>query len=262
MFNITHYSLFFMKEAYFRINYFIISFIIISIYSLFFFNEYILQILYPIRLLNIDLNNSILHDWILRHLYSNVLDHYNTFSTINNNLVYDCYPIFEINIINNNILYIYIYIYIIILSLLPILLYHIYLFVLPGLYNYELENIRKLLFLFIIIYIIYCKYIHIIFIVIIMSITYNNYYELYEYEFDIEFNFVEYISDNIKLMLLFYINIIVLLFSIYSTNIYKYIYITTNLFMIKSIIICIIYIALLYTCDFIIFIHKQYLKKN
>lgn len=149
MSNITNYSLFFMIELKYRCFYFLLSFFISSFYILFYFNDFLVQLLQPIEYLNLDLNINYLYNFLFYNLYNSFYDLYMLNSktllcSYNENLVFDYYPVFEINIHNNNILYLKLFFYLNSIFLFPILLYHFYLFFLPGLYLYEYLIIKKL----------------------------------------------------------------------------------------------------------------------
>lgn len=211
MFSFTNYSLFFLTEIKYRIFYILFSTSLILVYSIVYLNLFLILLLKPLEYLNLDLN---LHSLSI-FLFDNLLYDFYESDNLNNKIFtykngslnfFDYFPVFEININNNSLLYFYLILYILILFIIPIFIYHIYVFILPGLFLYELCSIKKKIFFFYIIFYFYIKYFNSFFIYIILCLTYNNFYEYYNYEFDIEFDFLYYIKVHVKLILLFYIN--------------------------------------------------------
>ena len=202
MFSFTNYSIFYITEFKYRFFYIFLNFIIISIYTLYYFNFLILLILKPVDFFAFDFNFVSLVHFLCFHLGYSFYDSYdlNTDLIVSDSfqemihMAHDYYPVFEININSNTFLYLYIFEYFIFLFLFPILLYQIYLFLLPGLYLNEVLLLKKKYMLFLFLFIIFIKYISNVLISLYFFFTFNNYYEFYNYEFDIEFNFIYFIK--------------------------------------------------------------------
>ena len=84
--------------------------------------------------------------------------------------------------------------------------------------------------------------------------SYNNFYEFYNYEFDIDFNLIDYISTNINLILLYHVNI-VLLFILYNrdtTTLLYFSYLAVNILLFVNVTIFLLYIFVYYVSTFFI----------
>jgi Sec-independent protein secretion pathway component TatC len=255
MHNITNYSVFYIIELKVRLFYFFLSLFINSVYTIVYLTDFLVQFLQPLEYLNMDLNMDSLCNFLLFTLTANLnFDAPLLSSTIVNEVVFDYYPVFEINMTNNNSLYIGFFIYLNIIYVVPILFYHVYLFITPGLYKYEYKYITRLLCGYFCICVFYIYKVHNILVILVLYITYNNFYEFYNYEFDIDFNLIDYISTNINLILLYHVNI-VLLFILYNrdtTTLLYFSYLAVNILLFVNVTIFLLYIFVYYVSTFFI----------
>lgn len=84
--------------------FFLLSFILLFIIYL---NELLIQLLDPIEYLNLDIQSNLLYNFFFFNNISSFYDIDNInnvvfFNVSNENLIFDYYPIFKININNNN----------------------------------------------------------------------------------------------------------------------------------------------------------------
>lgn len=88
MFSFTNYSLFYMTELKYRFFYIFLNIFIISIYSLYYINFFIIMLLKPLESLNLDFNNNIFIQFIVDNFFFN---NYDFFSFHSESIVSDSY---------------------------------------------------------------------------------------------------------------------------------------------------------------------------
>ena len=268
MFSFTNYSVFYITELKYRLFYIFLNFSIIGAYTIYYFNFFILLLLKPIDFFIFDFHFSSLIHFIGFNLGFNFYDNNN----LNTDLIvsdsfremvdmtYDYYPIFEVNINSNTSLYLYIFQYFIFIFIFPILFYQIYLFFLPGLYVYEVSWLKKKYVFFFFLFFIFTKYINNFLISLYFFFTFNNYYEFYNYEFDIEFNFLSFIKWHLLILFLFYINTIFFLFFSNKKNDFLKILLILINFYLTPFFFIFFFIFIFYLNDFVLLFLNQITK--
>lgn len=207
MFSFTAYSIYYLTEIRYRTFYIFLNCFIINLYTFFYFNFFVMYLLKPLEYINIDLNTTVLAEYLQKtvdFIFFNEV----VFTTVNNFRPFDFIPLLEININTNTSLYFYIFIYLFFIFTFPVILYQLYLFILPGLFFFEYVSLKKKIYFYILNLYFFFKFIIPYMIYFIFFLTFNNYYEFYNFEFDIEFNFSYYILTHIKILLLSYLTLI------------------------------------------------------
>ena len=222
MYNLTNYTILFISEIRNRLFYISLGLLCILLLCFYNINDLLIQLLYPIDNVQIEINNKslsyFLHNSLIKnHLYDFINNKINLIEN-NNNVIFDHFPLFEINIDNNNTLYFKILLYFISLFTLPLLLYHIYLFIIPSLYYNEYIKLKKLLLIILLLIYFYLYYLNNVVIKFFLNITYNQFQEFYNYEFDIEFNLYNYINLYIYSFIFFIIHILYILYLVSYCN--------------------------------------------
>ena len=212
MINVTNYSVYFLIELKNRMLYLLVSFLLNGVYILLYINDYLVHFLRPIEYLNLDFTLDMLCNYIISHMRDGIHDSeivtpfQEVTSSVISNSEFDYYPVFEINVSDNSSIYVGFFLYLNLIYMVPLLIYHSYLFVLPGIYKHEYLFFSRCIALFYTSCYIYITSVHSLIICISVYVTYNNYYEFFNYEFDIDFNLLQYIDMNIQFLLLFYVN--------------------------------------------------------
>lgn len=224
MFLFTSYSVFFITEIRYRLYFILISFFLLFLYIGTFLNYFLIDVLEPIEYMNLDWSTSFMYKYLFEFIkYINTdiflsVKHVivlNTYHVTNN--VSDHYPVFEVNISQNSYLYFYLLCYLSASFMLPMLMYHIYLFLVPGLFLYELRTAQIRIFQFMFFYFFFIFFIKKIILIFFLNVTYNNYYEFLNYEFDFVFDIYAYVVCNVYITCL-YIFYCLLYLSMYKKN--------------------------------------------
>ena len=241
MFLFTSYSVFFLTEIRYRFFFLLISSFLVCFYTGTFFNYFLVDFLEPIEYMYLDWSTSFMYKYLFELLkfvnigFSHEVKNQTVYSihTIINN-VSDYYPVFEINISQNTYLYFYLLCYFCISFMIPLFIYHIYLFLVPGLFLYELQFIQFFFFKFLFFYFLFFFFLKKIVLVFFLNITYNNYYEFLNYEFDFVFDIFSYVICNFNLTCLFICYFLLYLSIIKSNNIFFFSFIIINIIFMYS----------------------------
>ena len=264
MYSYTNQSLFIFTEFKYRCFYLLYSIFMLIIYFLYYFNTFLVIFLKPIEYLNLDINLSFFISFLVNYFTLDVSD-FNNFDVLNSIYknehfvsYYDFFPTFEIAIKNNLNSYFYILSYFIILLSAPIMIYQIYLFLLPALYQYEKKKLFIFIWFFITWIFLFIEYFNSFFCFLYLLLTWNIFHEYYHYEFDVEFDFENYSKFLFFSVMLSYINLCYLFFLSFlweRKNELIYIYILFNLYMYIFIFNFLFFNFMLY-----FFIYLNYMK--